>query len=137
VPQHKQLAPAASQFPRQLLRANTLSNAAQDQHQLRTGTMGALQDRIGETIKHSSAPRTLIIDQRLPVPTVDSEMVHGTTTRASQTIGVQQMQELAVTGLLVHEVLNRKVHWLLREQCTYPAPAPQYGTTDKSTAEGP
>jgi len=135
VTQSQQLGSIAAHFAGQLTGADALCHPTQDQHQLRARTPGAMQGRPGEAVENPLASTTLVIDHRRPVATMDTQAIHRPTTWADQAIGVQQFQQSIVTCLFVHEVLNWKVHRLLRERRNYLVQSHASQGTEKSTAQ--
>jgi hypothetical protein len=117
--QLKQLAPIATQFAGQPRRAGSLCHATQDQQQLRAGATRPLQIRAGEAVEDATASSALVIDQRRPLATVNAQSVRPAAAGAGQAVGMQQKQEFVVTCLFIHEVLNWKIHRLLRERRDY------------------
>ena len=123
VTQCQQLAAIALQFAGQLAGADALCNPPQDQHQLRTGALRAVQNSPGEAVEHPPASATLVINHRRPMATVDAQTIHRPATWADQAPAMQQEQEFVVACLFIHEVLNWEIHRLLRERRNYFAPA--------------
>jgi len=88
-----------------------LSDAAEDQEDLDWAEVRPLPVRSCEPIEHTSAPLAAVVDDRgVGATAVDVEPVAGAATRARRPVGVEQVEELLATALLVHEVEDREVH---------------------------
>ena len=54
----------------------------------------------------------MIDDRGIDTSAVNVEAIAGATTRASEPLGVEQIEEPLAATLLVHQVDDREVHWV-------------------------
>ena len=101
----------------------SLGDAAKDQEDLGGAVMGALPRGVGEHVEDPAAALATIIDDRvIGTMAVDVEAVASVTAGAGEPLGVEQIEELLATPLLVHEVDNREVHEVGSEKMTISRP---------------
>src|SRR5262245_41180495 len=88
--------------------------------------MGPLEEGPGPGIEDAAAVAALVIQDRGPVAVVDPEPLPLPAAGAGQSLGVEQLDELAVAGVLVHGVVQGEVHrWaLLATRCISYEPNP-------------
>lgn len=114
--ERQQFGAVQTEFTRQLRRGDSLSDAAQDQHDLgwRFGRSGKHRPREG--VEDAAAGTTAVIQHRFPMPTMNGESFVGLTSRTGQPIRMQQVDQFGVTGILVHEVLNGEIHEIVLDR---------------------
>jgi hypothetical protein len=112
VPQLQQVLAVAAQLAGHPGRGLARGDAVEDQQQLGGAAMRPLQDGPGPGVEHPAAVAALVLQDRLPVAAVDPQAVPLTAPGTGQAVGVQQLDELAVAGLLVYVVLQGEIHGL-------------------------
>jgi hypothetical protein len=113
MPQPKQVLAADSQFAGQFRGGLSLGDAAEDQKDLRGAQVGPLPGGVSEHIEDPAAILAAMIDDRgIGTSAVNVEAIAGATTRASEPLGVEQIEEPLAATLLVHQVDDREVHWV-------------------------
>src|SRR3954471_14161297 len=112
VPKPQQVRPAGPRFAGQPRGRYPLDEPPQDQQDRGGGAVGPLPGGAGEQIEHPPACLAPVVDDRAPIAAaVDVVGVAAAAaTRAGQSVGVEQVEELLVAGLLVHQVEDREVH---------------------------
>jgi hypothetical protein len=100
------------QFSGQLGGGNALSDAAQDQPDLRRGTPCLVQHGSCPGIENAVTVPALIIHNRSPMPPMDTQTVVDLATRTSQPVGVQQLDQLGVAGTVIHNIEKGEIHTL-------------------------
>jgi hypothetical protein len=95
-----------------------LCDATEDQDDLRGAAVGLVEDRAGEGVEDPAAGRAAVVEHRGAIATVDTQAVVGVATRATQALGMEQLDDPAVAGVLVHQLGDREVHGCL--QCRRP-----------------
>ena len=109
VPQLQQLHPVAAQLAGQPGGGGALGEAAEDQR-LGGAALRPLQGGAGPGVEDAAAGRAAVVEDRGAVAAVDPEAVARAAARAGQALGVEQVDELGVAGVLVHQVGDREVH---------------------------
>jgi hypothetical protein len=112
VSQFQQVLAIAAQFASHLGGGLPRGDAVEDQQPLARAAMGPLEDGPGPGVEHPAAVAALVLQDRLPVAAVDPQAVRLATRGAGQPRGMQQLDELAVAGILVHVVLQGEIHGL-------------------------
>jgi hypothetical protein len=113
MPEPEQVLAADTQFASQFRGGLSLGDAAEDQKDLRGAQVGPLPGGVSEHIEDPAAILAAIIDDRgIGTAAVDVEAIAGATTRASEPLGVKQIEEPLAATLLVHQVDDREVHWV-------------------------
>src|SRR5262245_4271655 len=134
VPQLEQVLAVAAQLAGHPGRRLGLGDAAEDQQQLRRRPADAPQGRAGEGVEDAAAAAALEVDHRVAMAAVDAEAVGGPAPRAGQAVGVQQLDEPLVAGVLVHQVDQGEVH---RRASRSPGATSSTGPPPKLTVKGP
>jgi hypothetical protein len=101
--QLKKMAARAPQFPSQSGGAPPLGDAPQDQQHFRGTAMAPLKPRPCPGIEHATAVGTAIIQDGMAMTPVDDHSVGGAATGAMKPVGMQEIQQLLIAGVLVHE----------------------------------
>jgi hypothetical protein len=114
VPELQQVLAVPVQFAGQPRGGLALSDPPEDQEDLGGPPMGLVEGGAGENIEHTAAGVTAVVEDRGAVPPVNLQGVAGLTARAGQAVGVEDIDELLVAGILVHELGDREVHGGLR-----------------------
>jgi hypothetical protein len=91
-----------------------LSDPPEDQEDLGGSPMGLVEGGAGEEIEHATAAVAAVVEDRGAVPSVNLQGVAGLTARAGEAVGVEDIDELLVAGILVHELGDGEVHGGLR-----------------------
>lgn len=112
MPQLQQMFAVTTQFAGQLGRGNSLTDPADNQHQLRRTTMSPRQRGPGPGIEHPAAPPAPIVQHRLPMATMHPQLLSFSTVGARQTLGVKYLHELGITGEIVQAIRQREIHGL-------------------------
>lgn len=110
MPRAQQGQPVAVQLARQPRRRDALGEAAEDQDELGGATRGPLQGGAGEDVEGAAAMPALVIEHRGAAPAVDAEAVGPTAAVTGQPLGMEQVRELGVAGVLVEQVGQGEVH---------------------------
>lgn len=105
-------------FPRQLRGGRSLRDPSQNQQQLARPPMRAVENRAGEGVEHPPTASAAIIQHRFAMSAVQRQMLLFAAAWTAQSLGMQPMEQHRITGRLVHEMIDGKVHWLLHEQAT-------------------
>jgi hypothetical protein len=117
MPQPQQVLAADPHLAGELRGGDTLGDAAEDQEDLGRAEVCPLPRCSCEHIEHPSAPLAAVVDdRRLGVTAMDIEPLPGAATRAHEPLGVEQVEELLATALLVHQVEDRKIHGIGSER---------------------
>jgi hypothetical protein len=114
VPQGQQVGPVALQLAGHLGGGDALGDAAEDQHDLRGAAMGLVEGRAGERVEDATAGRAAIIEHRGAVAAVDLQARAGPAAWTGQALGMEQLDDPLVAGILVHQFGDREVHGRLR-----------------------
>src|SRR5262245_39133515 len=115
VPQFQEMLAVAAQLAGELGGGLALGDAPEDQEDPGGAAMGPLEEGPGPGIEDAAAVAALVIQDRGPVAVVDPEPLPLPAAGAGQSLGVEQLDELAVAGVLVHGVVQGEVHrWALR-----------------------
>jgi hypothetical protein len=111
MPQPNQVLAADPHLAGEFRGGHPLRDAAEDQEDLRGAQMSALPGGAREHVEDPAAGFATVIDNRgVIVTSVDVKTVVGITPRASETLGVEEIEELLAAPLLVHQVDDREVH---------------------------
>jgi hypothetical protein len=109
--QPEQMLAADADLASEFGRGYPLSDAAEDQEDLRGAEVGALPGGVSEHVEDPAAALATVIDDgSVGVASVDVEALAGTTAGAGVALGVEQVEELLAAALLVHQVDDREVH---------------------------
>jgi hypothetical protein len=88
-----------------------LGDTAEDQKDLRRAQVSPMSGGVSEHVEDPAAILAAMIDDRgIGTTTVDVEAIAGATTRASESLGMEQIEEPLAATLLVHQVDDREVH---------------------------
>jgi hypothetical protein len=88
-----------------------LGDTAEDQKDLRGAQVSPLPGGVSEHVEDPPATLAAVIgDRRVGTTAVDVETLGGATAGTGEPFGVEQIEELLVAPLLVHEVDNREIH---------------------------
>jgi hypothetical protein len=109
MPQRQELHPVALQLARQPGRGDALGEAAEDQEQLGRAALHPLQGGPGPGVEDATAGRAAMIQDRITMTAMDLEALAGMASGAAQAVGMEQVDELAVAGVLVEQVGDREV----------------------------
>lgn len=85
-------------------------HAVQDQQELGGAAVRPLQEGAGPGVEDAAAVTALILQDRLPVAAVDPQAVRLTAPRTGQPLRVQEFDQFAVAGVLIHEVDQGEIH---------------------------
>jgi hypothetical protein len=111
MPQPEQMLAADARLAGESRGGRPLRDAAEDQEDLRGAQMGPLPSGVREHVEDPTAALAAVIDDRgVGTAAVDVEAVPGATTGAGEPVGVEQVEELPATTLLIHQVDDREVH---------------------------
>jgi hypothetical protein len=110
VPQLQEVLAVATQLAGHLGRGLARRDAVEDQHQLGGAAVRALQDGPGPGVEDAAAIATLVVQDRLPVAVVDPQALPLAARGTGQAVGVEQLDEFAVAGILVQIVDQGEVH---------------------------
>jgi hypothetical protein len=109
MPQVQQVAAATAQLAGQLGRGRALGDAAEEEHDLGRGALGALQGGAGPGVEDPAAARTAVVEDGVAVGAMDGQaMVVAVGT--GEAAGVQRLNEEVVAGLFVQQFNQGKVH---------------------------
>jgi len=133
VSQFQQMPATALQLSGQPRRAGALRHAAQDQHPLRATAMRLLQQRAGEGVEDAPTTAASIVQHRIAAATMHSKSLVLMARRTTQAVRMQGGQQPLVTGSLVHETLNWKIH----DRSSVSSPPLHYNATEVSAAKTP
>jgi len=88
-----------------------LRDAPEDQEDLAGAEVCPLPGGAGEQVEDPAAALAAVVnDRRLGTMAMDVQPVPGGATGADQAVGMEQVQELVVATILVHQVEDREVH---------------------------
>jgi hypothetical protein len=111
MPQPQPMLAADADLAGELGGGHPLGDAAEDQEDLSGAQMGPLPGGVGEHVEDPAAALAAVIDDRIiGAAAVDVEALASLTARAGEPLGVEQVEELLATPLLVHQVDDREVH---------------------------
>jgi hypothetical protein len=91
-----------------------LCDPPQDQEDLGGPAVGLVEGGAGEHVENPAAVAAAVVEDRGAVPPVDPEAVPAAALGASQAVVVEDIDELLVAGVLVHELGDGEVHGRLR-----------------------
>jgi hypothetical protein len=114
VPQVQQLRTVAFQLTSELGGGNPLGNPADDQDKFDGPPLDSVEGRVGEGVEHPFAMAASVVQDRGASASVDGHAVRLMTTWASEPVRMQPLDQLGVTGILVHQVGDREVHGRLQ-----------------------
>jgi len=114
VPELQQVLAVPVQFAGEPCGGLALGDPPEDQEDLRGPPVGLVEGGASEGIEHPAAGVTAVVEDRGAVPPVHLQGVAGLTARAGQAVGVEDLDELLVAGILVHELSDGEVHGGLR-----------------------
>jgi len=87
------------------------ANTAEDREDRRRAEVRPLPGGAGEHVEHPAAAFAAVVDDRgIGATAVDVEAVAGGASGAGQPLGMEQVQELLVAGVSVHQVDDREIH---------------------------
>jgi hypothetical protein len=111
MPQSQQVLAADPHLACELRGGDTLRDTAEDQEDLWGAEMRPLPECSCVHVKYTPALLATVVDDRgVGVTAVDVEPLAGAAPRARGPVGVEQVEELLATTLLVHQVNDREVH---------------------------
>jgi hypothetical protein len=99
-----------------------LGDPPEDQQDLGRPPVGLVEGSAGKGVEHPAAGVTAVVEDRGAVPPVSLQAAAGLTARAGQSVGVEDVDELLVAGVLVHKLGDGEVHGGLR--CSDPGRDP-------------
>jgi hypothetical protein len=114
MPQIQQLRAVALQLTGELGGGNSLGHPADDQDQFGGPPLDAVESCVREGVEHPFAVAATVVQYGGASAPVNDHTVALMTARADEPVGVQPLDELGVTGVLVHQVGDREVHGRLR-----------------------
>ena len=106
----QQVLAVAPQFASHLRRGRRLGDAVEDHQQHPRPAMGPLEDGPGPGVEDAAAGLALIVQHRGAVAAVDSQALPLATAGAGEAVGVEQVEELGVAGVLIEVVDQGEVH---------------------------
>jgi hypothetical protein len=111
VPQPQQMLAADPHLTGEFRGGHPLRDAPEDQEDLAGAEVGPLPGGAGEQVEDPAAALAAVVnDRRLGAMAMDVQPVPGGATGADQAAGMEQVQELVVATILVHQVEDREVH---------------------------
>jgi hypothetical protein len=132
MPQFQQVLAADRKLTRELRGGHPLGEAAEHQEDLGRTSVCPLPLCSREHVEHPSARLAAVVNDRgFGMTAVDVEPLAGSATGAQVPIGMEQVEELLAADLLVHQVVDRKVHEIGPEEWSG-----GYLKGQKSTSQG-
>ena len=113
VPRLKEVLPVPVQLAGQASSGCALGDPAEDQEDLRGAAVGLVEGGPGESVEDPAA-RAAVVQDRVTGPAVDPKPVATLAARAGQAVGVEDLDDLPVAGVLVHELGDGEVQDQLR-----------------------
>lgn len=111
MPQPQQMLAADPHLTGEFRGGHPLRDAPEDQEDLAGAEVGPLPGGAGEQVEDPAAALAAVVnDRRLGAMAMDVQPVPGGATGADQAAGMEQVQELVVATILVHQVEDREVH---------------------------
>jgi hypothetical protein len=110
MPQAQQVGPVLAQLAGQPRRRDALGDAAEHQEDLRGAIVRLVERRRGEGVEDGPAGRAAIVEDRGAMASVDLQAIGSPAPGAGQAVGVEDADELAIAGVLVHQIGDREVH---------------------------
>jgi hypothetical protein len=110
VPQLQEVLAVAAQLAGHLRRGRRLGDAAEDHQELGGAAVRRLEHRPGPGVEDAAAGGALVVEDRGAVTAVDAQAVPLAAVGAGQALGMQQVDELGVAGVLVQVIDQREVH---------------------------
>jgi hypothetical protein len=111
VPQPQQMLAADPHLAGEFGGGHPLGDAPEDQEDLAGAEVGPLPGGAGEQVENPAAAFAAVVnDRRLGTMAMEVQPVPGGATGADQAVGMEQVQELVVATILVHQVEDREVH---------------------------
>jgi hypothetical protein len=111
MPQPEQMLAADADLAGELRGGLPLGETAEDQKDLRRAEMGPLPGGVSVHVEDPSTALAAMIDDRgIGTAAVDVEAIAGATPGTGEPVGMEQVEELLATTLLVHQVDDREVH---------------------------
>jgi hypothetical protein len=114
VPELQEVLAVPVQLPGQPGGGLALGDPPQDQEDLGGPAVGLVEGRPGERVEHPAAAAAAVVQDRGAVPPVDLQAVAARAPGAGQALGVEEINQRFVAGVLVHELGDREVHSSLR-----------------------
>src|SRR5258708_39481634 len=111
-PQFQQMFAVAVKFTSQTRGGDALEDAAEDEEDLRRGTMRVGQEGARPGVEDTATVAALVVEHGGAVAAVDAQPVLMLPAWASQPGRVKHRQEVVVTRLLIQQIHNRKIHRL-------------------------
>jgi hypothetical protein len=108
--QFQEMSAAATQLACQLRCGYALGETPDDEDQHRGAIVGPLEHGPGPGVEDPSARRAAIVEDGFSVVTMDNEPLLGLTAGAMQSLGVEEVEEELIAGVLIQEGLDREVH---------------------------
>jgi hypothetical protein len=111
VPQSQEVLAADPDLAGEFGGGSPLGDAAEDQEDLGRAELCPLPSCSREHIEYPATSLAAVVDDRgVGVTAVDVEPLAGAAPGAREPLGVDQVEELSATPLLVHQVDDREVH---------------------------
>lgn len=111
MPQPQQMLAADPHLTGEFGGGHPLRDAPEDQEDLAGAEVCPLPGGAGEQVEDPAAAFAAVVnDRRLETMAMDVQPVPGGATGADQAAGMEQVQELVVATILVHQVEDREVH---------------------------
>jgi hypothetical protein len=110
VPQLQQVLAVAAQLAGHLRRGPSRRDAVEDEHDLGGAAVRPLQDGPGPGVEDPAAVAAPVVQDRLPVTVMDPQVLPKTARGTGPPIGVEQLDELAVAGVLIQIGDQGEIH---------------------------
>jgi hypothetical protein len=111
VPEGQQVLAVAAELAGQLGRRGALTDATQDEDQLRRWAAGLLERGAGVGVEDRPAVAAAVVEDRVAVAVVGGQSIRLPTAGAAEPVGVEGLDQEPVAGVGVHQSGDRKVHW--------------------------
>jgi hypothetical protein len=109
MPQFQQMATATTQLACQSGGRSTLDDAAYDQEELRGGTMGTVQRRVGPGIENPATTPAAVIEDGGPMTAMNEQAVASTTRGTGQSCRVNRLDEKVIARLFIEKIDQREI----------------------------
>jgi hypothetical protein len=130
VPQPQQMLAADPHLTGEFRGRHPLRDAPEDQEDLAGAEVCTLPGGAGKHVEDPAAVFAAVVDdRRLGAMAMDVQPVPGGATGAGQAAGMEQVQELVVATILVHQVEDREVHEVNSQEMIVDTPDGQENTT--------
>jgi len=137
VPQPQRMLAADPHLMGEFRGRHPLRDAPEDQEDLARAEVCTLPGGAGKHVEDPTAAFAAVVeDRRLGAMAMDVQPVPGGATGAGQAAGMEQVQELVVATILVHQVEDREVHEVNSQEIIVDTPDGQENTT-AGGLEGP